>query len=347
MDKGTVLIWGSYNHGNYGDDIMAIIFHDYIKSLGFEPLVFNLDPFLADKFNIQTSDHLKELVAQSDYCIIGGGGMLVSENIVRIIFRKNTLDFELGFKNLSKELSAKGIKAYAFSIGGDGKQTSRSLPFFRRRFFKESVEYATVRLKTDLRYLQDQNVSCDYIPDILLSLREVMGERTITKSNKKRIGINLIDKDSKKLIGELDRYKAVDNIEFFFINSHLPQHDFKYETVAPEGLSFNNYQYEDPVTMLDFLASLDLLISSKLHLGVSALSYGVPFCSYNGKAKTKTFLKGINSEFAIFNDNKIQEIVDIIDNPDDFKNKYDWKLLETEATESLKHFESLKSVLVK
>ena len=73
-----IAIWGSYNHGNYGDDIMAIQFAKALMDEGFEPWVYRLDKDLADRFQIHSTSSLDELLDESPICLIGGGAMLES-----------------------------------------------------------------------------------------------------------------------------------------------------------------------------------------------------------------------------------------------------------------------------
>lgn len=72
-----VAIWGSYNHGNYGDDLMAIQFANYFKELGVHPCVYRLDECLAKKYSIESAKSLDDLLENASFGIIGGGGMLI------------------------------------------------------------------------------------------------------------------------------------------------------------------------------------------------------------------------------------------------------------------------------
>ncbi len=51
-----VAIWGSYNYGNYSDDLMAIQFAKELEKLGTEPVVYRLDRQLAQQYSVNNAD---------------------------------------------------------------------------------------------------------------------------------------------------------------------------------------------------------------------------------------------------------------------------------------------------
>ena len=53
-----VAIWGSYNHGNFGDDVMAVLFARAVADAGATPVVFRMDRDLARRYEIATEDEL-------------------------------------------------------------------------------------------------------------------------------------------------------------------------------------------------------------------------------------------------------------------------------------------------
>ena len=86
-----------------------------------------------------------------------------------------------------------------------------------------------------------------------------------------------------------------------FIRSHLVDAAASYEIMPTAfGESVQLHRYRDPKETAAFLGSLDAIVSSKLHLGVVALSYGVPFLSFSGKGKTRAFMRSIGAEHAVF-----------------------------------------------
>ena len=95
-----------------------------------------------------------------------------------------------------------------------------------------------------------------------------------------------------------------DDIEFHFVTTHMDKIGLTYQYI-PEKESKNIMinKYETPKQLLGVLASMDIFITSMLHLGLTGLTLGTPFLSYRGPGKTKSFLKSIKGDWAIVNDN--------------------------------------------
>lgn len=345
--KKSIAIWGSYNHGNYGDDIMAIMISDFVKKLGHQPIVYRLNKELAKKYRIDTSFNISELIQITTLCLIGGGGMLVSEGLLRILLRKNTRNFESDFIFFLKTLRSQNKTSYGISIGGDGKGIKANIPYWRRKFFKSIYfKAATVRLQSDLEVSKKLSFDSIYYPDILLSIPRFfkVNKKKNNYSDNYKIGINLIEKDSGRLVREVINRFSDSDIDFYFINSHLPAYNFQYEIKAPKNIkNFHDYQYTDPYKLVNFISNLDLLISSKLHLGVTSLSVGVPFLSFKGKNKTRTFLNEIKANFALCRE--YGQVIESIHNPDEIKSKYDWELIKNFSTRSYSHFKFIEKII--
>ena len=84
----TIGIWGNYNYGNWGDDLMAIIIAEYIKKNGHRTIVYRLDEDLSKEHNIPSERSVDKLVRDSDFLLIGGGGMLVGNSLVKSSTRR-------------------------------------------------------------------------------------------------------------------------------------------------------------------------------------------------------------------------------------------------------------------
>ena len=102
-------IWGSYNYGNYGDDLMAIQFAKELEKLGTEAYVYRLDRQLAQQYSVNTVDSLAELIDNSKFCILGGGGILGGGTTV----------LEQDFIDLNAIAISHHCPIFGISIGGD------------------------------------------------------------------------------------------------------------------------------------------------------------------------------------------------------------------------------------
>ena len=99
---------------------------------------------------------------------------------------------------------------------------------------------------------------------------------------------------------------------------------------------------------MSFLASLDLVISYKLHLGLTALAVGTPFYSVGGPGKVKAFLKEIGADFAVRpSTDKYLNLALLLSNPQKIRcirQKYDFKKLENLKNASWGHMDKVTSI---
>ena len=139
------------------------------------------------------------------------------------------------------------------------------------------------------------------------------------------------------------------NIVFHFIRTHLPNSSQDYELLPKINSPYiKHHIYTDPHSTLSFLTTLDLLVSSKLHLGLTALALKVPFYSYEGQGKTITFLKSINADFAFFPRSKLFKLSKFITDVDHIKqakSKFNFEALEELKTESQGHVHFIKELV--
>ncbi|MEL6458371.1 MAG: polysaccharide pyruvyl transferase family protein [Cyanobacteria bacterium J06621_15] len=352
-----VAIWGSYNYGNYGDDIMAIQFAKYLKSLKVEPVVYRLDKQLAKRYQLQTTESLNELLRDAEFCIIGGGGFLV-ENF--------SASFEEDFRQLHKASIEKNCPVYPISIGGQGLGENASLSYWRRQFFQgDMCQSCSVRLESDKALLAHFEKEVVYYPDVLLSVSEFwqiprkskkLNNQINNKINNQKkiinVGINIPNTVQCKLLAfQLSIIASVRrDIIFHFIKTYLPSSSINSE-LRPKQLSSNikYHVYSDPQSTLEFLGSLDLVVSYKLHLGLTAIALGVPFYSLGGSGKTEAFLSSIGADFAVWNPvDKRFKVAAFLSNPKNIlqaRNKFDFNRIDKLTVNSRGHLEFLNQLV--
>lgn len=344
-----IAIWGSYNYGNYGDDIMAVQFAKYLKSLNVEPVVYRLDKQLAKRYQLQTTDSLDELLSDAKFCIIGGGGFLV-ENF--------SAPFEEDFHRLHQVSIEKNCPVYPISIGGEGLGKNASLSYWRREFFQgDMCQSCTVRLESDKSLINYFGKEVFYYPDVLLSVAEFWQIKSQSKQNNIHnniinVGINIPNTlQCKWLAFQLGIIASIRrDIVFHFIKTYLPSSSINSE-LRPKQLSSNikYHVYTDPQSTLEFLASLDLVVSYKLHLGLTALALGVPFYSLGGSGKAKAFLNSIGADFAVWNPgDKRFKIASFLSSPQNIlqaKKKFNFTIINKLSLNSWGHLDFLNKLV--
>ena len=351
--KMKIAIWGSYNYGNYGDDIMAVQFAKYLKSLNVEPVVYRLDKRLAQRYQIQTTESLNELLNNAEFCIIGGGGFLV-ENF--------SAPFEEDFRQLHKASIEKNCPVYPISIGGEGLGENASLSYWRREFFEgDMCQSCSVRLESDKALFKNFGKQVFYYPDVLLSVSEfwkIPRQSKQIHNNKKNqkkiinVGINIPNTLQCKLLAfQISIIASIrKDIIFHFIKTYLPSSSINSE-LRPKQLSSNikYHVYSEPQSTLEFLATLDLVVSYKLHLGLTALVLGVPFYSLGGSGKATAFLSSIGADFAVWKTvDKRFKVAAFLSNPENIlqaKNKFNFTIIDKLTVNSRGHLELLNQLV--
>jgi hypothetical protein len=347
-----IAIWGSYEHGNFGDDLMAIIFAEALKKEGCFPIIYRLNEKIANRFNVDTTNDLTELFSGVSFAIVGGGGMLVIDNSFRRYFSKVAWQFESDFKKLYEALKYLNVELIPLSIGGNGESGSNTnLPKYRSKVFSEMVTRGTLRLEGDLPLAKKLNINTQCIPDILLTTSSTFPVVKKKSSLIKKIGINLVGVSSSKLSGLLESLAVNnENIEIVFINTHLEEYGHDYELTKKVHTSERISDFchtDDFMRTFNLLSSLDLLISSKLHLGLTAMTYRTPFISYNGKKKTNSYLNSVSQEKTIYYDGDESEIIQKINSESffDFDSLFNVPLFETFSLRANEHFNYLSNIV--
>jgi hypothetical protein len=341
-----IAIWGSYNFGNYGDDTMAIQLSKFLKDLNVDPMVYLLDKSLANKHSIDTTDSVDELIRGASFCIIGGGSMLAN-NLPESL--------EKEFHKLYDTLKKYGCQIFPISIGGEGLGKKAPLSFWRNKLFSDtSCKWSTVRLKSDVESLSILSKKGYYYPDILLSVRKTFDIKNCSRSDdgKLHIGIHIPKGPRANLLMLQIRLIARirKNIVFHFIKAYLPNSTVDIEFL-PELSSANikKHVYSDPTHTSSFISSLDLLVSYKLHLGVTALALGVPFLSIGGASKTREFLRSMDADFAIWRaKDKNLRLIWLLSKKSNivkFRDKFDFKKINQMIDLSFGHLDRLRSLV--
>ncbi|NET38832.1 MAG: polysaccharide pyruvyl transferase family protein [Cyanothece sp. SIO1E1] len=340
-----VAIWGSYDHGNYGDDVMALQFALALKRRGVNPWVYRLDEHLARKYDLVTTRSVDELFRDADFGIIGGGGILID---------KLPPEFEKDFQELHLTTSRYGCPVFPISIGGQGRGAEAPLCRWRTEFFQgNSCQWSTVRLEEDIALLERFDKEAFYYPDVLLSVSDFWQIPPKPESDGKlHVGINLADSfQARLLLSQLKVVAAVrGNITFHFIRTYLPDSPFNWEFLPNTNSPyFENHIYTDPYSTLKFLSSLDLIVSFKLHLGLTALALNVPFYSVGGPGKAHRFLQSVGADFAIWPSHaKALRLGCFLSNPANIRNakaRFDFSKVHALRQESWGHMNRLESLV--
>lgn len=273
-------IFGCYWVHNFGDDLMALLCAQAFQQQGHEVSVFGLSGYDEAAGVKQVSD-IGAFLDASDVVVIGGGGFLVP----RPVQTEFQLTMERHCQVLAEGLRARRIPFYALSIGGTGQDVKASdLPPGWQALLGQA-RGITVRNEADVPLAKQMCEHVRYAPDMVWLAPTLMDfEPQSPPGLRRRLALNVAATSAR-------REKA--NPRVVWLKRLLPH--FRV-TEVPASVNENPAQsdYQGLRDILENLHGCDVIVSSKLHLGLTALSFGNSFVSFNGPAKTRALMKQID-----------------------------------------------------
>ena len=353
----TVAIWAPLRYINYGDDMQAIALALCIKRMGLNVKLYCLEKGLADKYNLHSVSTCEELFKDVNLCFIAGGALMLpvhpAKQLLSSSYRRIEFDY-LEFVWAMKKYQ--NLRICPLSIGGDGKQhcplfyygIGRNVLFHSKHFID-----GTVRLEGDVAQMKRVGKEMKYYPDMLFRTSDYFEPECLPKSSKYRVGFNFkkncIDEN---MINAIMKYaNEHDDIEFHFTTTHMDKANLHYQYI-PEKESKNIFidKYTSPNQMLGVLSSMDVFITSMLHVGLTGLTMGTPCLSYRGPGKTKAFLHSIGGDWAILNsDISFEELrrTFFSQSREQLYGRFDVHALESFKQESEKHYDLCAKIVNK
>lgn len=303
-----VLIHGAINQSNFGDFIFAELFSNVLKENGIDVEYYShpkygISDFFAKNLGyVPDRRHYKKTMKECDALVYISGGYFVSHKKVLIELR-HTWRFLMPAKYFLK--SRKPI--YLLGIGAG--------PFYKGpfgRIAKELLEYAsavTLRNEESKDYCSQLGVERD-IPvtaDSALVIKEFMRD--------KKADVPAFDiKPGKKMLlfhidAKRDMRSKLSNVVVPAIKKFLDVHK-EYELfLASDGLKrscvyeeyerlFENYsphvlKYNDPWKLTRHIERADLILTTKLHVGIVGTVFGCSVVSFPWDQKTVRYYKQI------------------------------------------------------
>jgi polysaccharide pyruvyl transferase WcaK-like protein len=255
-------VFGYYKFGNFGDDLMALLFSDHLLEQGHQVRVYGLKPSVSRTAGIETVDDIGALVAWSDRLVYGGGGILLDVGANRRIERD--LDELIDCK------VSKGIPLYAISIGGDGSSTYDGLSESQRRLLAES-DFITFRSPEDRRLAESADLDrFEIFPDLVWTVgrwTQPTRENVVSlefSATRSRIGYYLLVALAR--VASRDRFVDV-------VLQHRNSTTRSLNDWIRSRL-FRTKVYEDIADMTRFAQRSRRIVTSRLHFGMVGLASG-------------------------------------------------------------------------
>lgn len=284
-------LFGFYKHGNFGDDLMALLFSRVLKDSGYRVISFACRPDLAAECGIEVVASIDALVNEADAIVYGGGGILVPHEMKAgseySAYRRDLAELVKKVEQAEKPLAA-------YSIGGTGAGHDSLPEPVNLLIGAGALSSCTLRLRGDQAHF-DSNVPPPAVyPDVVLQTSAVFpfeADENRAETDRYVIGVNVgrryVDQRLCRILRLVQRrFRRVD-IKFF--DTFTQDSPVRTEEMrsAEEG---ENVRYTSVRKHLEEISKVEMLFTHKLHIGVAALSYGIPTISWVGSAKARSFL---------------------------------------------------------
>jgi|GEM_PF-2086452 len=329
MTQARVGLIGFYGVGNYGDDLMAHLCAAHLVEHGFPCTLFTLGEPGRDSLATPAFEHPGiritrdpgAVVHDSDILVWGGGGLLISWN--ERTFRRRFPGVAEKMLALVQLARRQGLVRCAISVGGNGGTDPRLSPVYKALFL-DGARYASVRNPSDLALLRALGVESDVFPDLVWRAGSPAPRRR-PPGDHLRIGLdvylaNLADRSGLHFAAVLQA-----------LVWRCPHHTFvcldsAHRNARPSnaldrwmrirGVNVEHYQFHDFADDASMLASLDLLVSSRLHVPVVCLGHHVPVAWTFCEKKTRLFLHTLGLGAMDFGHGRILEFARMLGSRD-------------------------------
>jgi len=354
QEKGgdfRVALAGYYGRGNFGDDLMAVLFGLALREAGVDFSVYRPNSREAGRFGFPVAQSPAELLEDAKLLIWGGGGLLVSWSPVlyELLFRGVAREYA----NLVAMAVSRGVRCAALSVGGSGECPARLTPGYKQDFVS-AAEYISVRNPQDLRLLERNGLRGEYFPDVVWRAADSFPVPPRVRGAR-RIGIdlylsNLARRQALYLVPLLLAITRIrSDCEFILLDS-TNQEARPYRGLARliRGPNVGRRQFSDLAADLEFLASLDLLVSSRLHTPMVCMGYGVPALSLFGEKKTALMMQNLNLAACTFSHRNIRSFAALLSRREKlgpFLEQYPFPDIVRLRRESCGHLERLHALL--
>ncbi|MFT4547903.1 MAG: hypothetical protein ACI8XO_000200 [Verrucomicrobiales bacterium] len=273
-------IWGWFQTGNYGDELMALYVAEAYRQIGVECVVFGLRPELSLKYGIAATDEVDDFFAQIGFCVFAEGGCLVDTG---------DSGNEKGERYVELATAARrhGVAVYPFSIGGNGQAAGKPKGGLGELWSDGTFRETVVRLPGDVGLIESFGGDANCVPDMLWEASRVLDcEVPRKRSETLRVGVNFLRRLVPENFCEWVQAAVPEGVEIHWLAVHTEDRVKGELRAEVETDRVKIFRHRDPLELLRFLGKLDVIVSSKLHVGLTGISQGATFLSCCGRPKT-------------------------------------------------------------
>ncbi len=274
MNQKRVLITGYYGCGNLGDEALREALVIALGQVGIDPVVIEG----RDRFRI---GKLSRYIRESGGLVLGGGGLLQNRTSVRSLY------YYLGLI-----IWARVLHRPVFLIGQGLGPINGTLAQTVTRHVLSRVDYLGVRDQESLEFAARFGISAALDGDLFFLNPPVFLDRP--KLNPPRVGIAL--SGNTKTVGWRDSLVALSQWCTLVFIPFFPREDLPLVNSLVARIPGAEVHVPESVTdAQSLIASLNLLVSSRLHPLEFALRVGVPMVAVPHDPKITAFVSEVRA----------------------------------------------------
>ncbi len=315
---------GSYFARNFGDTLLLNIIYNWIKEA--DPNAEVILPYVSSHKeaveilnNIETKSYKKYKVSQCDRFIFGGGGYFGEPKTNWARLQYWTLRNYFRHISWNNQLIKNKIPFAIIGVGVGPISNS----FLRKKVIKlfDKAEFICVRDTESFNYLKQYgctNPNVYETTDLALSVRR----KKKLDNEKKVLGVHFPIRPGfpqDKIPSIISFLKQISkNYSVKLINDQKGQMSLEKDTnitrfIKNSQIEYTEIEYHDPNKLIDELNELDVILTSKLHVGILGYALKKPVLSIPNHTKNFRFYKQIGrSNFCIpaneVNEQKLLEV---------------------------------------
>jgi len=273
---------------------MAMMFTEELVERGYEVVLWGIEGEQAEQWDAEASRDVDSFLSSIDVLVFGGGGILANAHVRD--------DFDRLVERVVQEASSQRIPVHAMSVGGDGTLAPECVSPGRKALL-EHVSLLTVRNPQDVDDVAQFDVHAHFHQDVVWSCPQYISLDPVKRKRNgstKRILVNIEEKSVYRRLFVVatqmaDCLSPASRAEYIGIIRESGELHALQKRLQGSGL-MDYTSYPGVEKTLRRVGAADILISSKMHIGMCALAMGIPFVSVFGEEKTRIMMENLGIE---------------------------------------------------
>lgn len=246
----------------------------------------------------------KNVIADSDVVVVGGGNIIMSK-----------MGCDYGFRVSEILRAAKGKKRVVLSCGV-GSFLCEEKEIINDVY--SNCETISVRDENSKKYFSKYNLDVNVIPDPVFILSDLVSEK-INRTARNKIGLNLLpnfftEEQLDSLVSQVSKLLESYDLELLIINTAYPQDEMLAQDFQSKLMEFNSNAKVSIVNLdsnvdkiAEVYSELDMFFGCRMHSLIFSLALGVPAYGFAWDGKVKgmfhEFYDGEGAEYIVDENN--------------------------------------------